>query len=216
PYSVIVVTDSVLRSELESVMRVQQFVKSAPVFLVICVDWSRQDAVAREVIGGTQMNQLSRLVIGMIDASIFAHQVALALMSFGLGTCFLANPLLALEESARILSLPSQTCMPLHVLVAGYPDQTPPQRPRYPPDLVVFQDRSWLPPDEERIRDYLRNGNARLQEEDYFEFTDDGVQSWYEHYRVKYGDVARERTWEPLARQVLKFLDPGPDGVGLE
>ncbi|HEV2756756.1 MAG TPA: nitroreductase family protein [Actinomycetota bacterium] len=208
PYSVIVVKDRGLRHELETTLRVQRFVEDAPVFLVVCVDWSRQDAVALEVGGPTQMNQLSRLVIGMTDCSIFAHHLTLALMAFGLGVCFVANPVLALDETARILSLPKISCVPLHVVVAGYPAEDPPLRPRYPTDLVVFEDRGWHPPDVDAVRDYLRRGDERLREESYFEVTGDDVGTWYEHYAVKYGDRALNRTWAPLASQILGFLDP--------
>lgn len=207
PYSVAFVTDPALRAQLESVMVVQEFVRAAPVFLVVYVDWSRQDVIADELIGSNSMNRTSRLMVGTIDASIFAHHLALALQAAGLGVCMVANPLLAMDEVARILKLPTSSCMPLHVLVAGHPDEEVPPRPRYPREMVLHRDSRPGPPDVDATMSYLRRGDAQLQAVNYFEVTGDPITSWPEHYAIKYGRRAAERTWEPLAHALPGFLD---------
>lgn len=206
PYSVSYVTDPDLRGELESAMAVQAFVHDAPVFLLVYVDWSRQDVIADALVGPSSMNRMSRLMVGTIDASIFAHHLALALRAAGLGVCMVANPLLAMDEVARILGLPAASCMPLHVLVAGHPAEVVPPRPRYPRDMVLHRDARPGPPDVEETLAYLRRGDEELQAVRYFEVTGDPITSWPEHYAIKYGPRAAERTWEPLAGALPGFL----------
>lgn len=207
PYSVAFVRDPRLRTDLEDAMDVQEFVRAAPVFLLVYVDWSRQDAMAEQLLGSTAMNRTSRLMVGTIDASVFAHHLALALTAAGLGVCWVASPLLALQDVARLLALPPRSCMPLHVLVAGHPDESAPPRPRYPLDMVLHRDARPGAPDVGRTMDYLRRGDEELRAVDYFRVTGDPIGSWPEHYAIKYGRRAAERTWEPLAAALPGFLD---------
>ena len=46
-YSVIQVDDPALRARIADAMVTQDFVRAAPTWLMVCVDWSRQDAVGR-------------------------------------------------------------------------------------------------------------------------------------------------------------------------
>jgi nitroreductase len=209
PYSVSWVRDPGLRAELEDAMTVQEYVRAAPLFLLIYVDWSRQDRIAEQLLGGTSMNRTSRQVVGMIDATVFTHHLELALAAQGLGTCLAANPLLAMADVARILGLPRHSCLPLHVLVAGYPGEAPPPRPRYPLDMVLHTDRRPAEPSPADVAAYLAEGDATLRAEDYFVVTGDPVASWYDHYRIKYGAHALRRTWQPLDAELPRFLEAG-------
>jgi nitroreductase len=208
PYSVALITDPQLRRDLEDTMAVQEFARTAPALLFVYVDWRRQDRIARLLGAPTSMNQLSRLIIGVQDASIFAQALTLALASLGVGTCMLANPLLALSDTAKILGLPHSACLPLVAICAGYPNEAPSQRPRYGIESVLHLNRTSAQHDDEALLEYLERGDAALRAESYFDWTGDGVDNWFDHYRIKYGHKALERTWQPLAMKILDFLDP--------
>jgi FMN reductase (NADPH) len=205
PYFVIDVRDGGLRRRVANAMVTQRFVHDAPVWLMICIDWSRQEEIARHLGIRRKLSREARRFVGLADASIFAHHVALALQARGLGVCFIASPWTALAAVAKLLHIPRRSAMPLHLLVAGYPAEQPPPRPRYPLDQILSTDR-FARPRLARVRKYLDDGDAQLRRERYFERADTGVTSWHELYRVRYGEVARRRTWAPLRRDLGRFL----------
>jgi nitroreductase len=205
PYSVIEVRSPEVRERLLGAMAVQGFCAAAPVFLVVCVDWSRQDLVAARVAGGNAMPREAKLVLGIADASIFAQQLALALQASGLGVCYVASPYTALGAVAAILECPPDEVMPLHILVAGHPAEQPLPRPRYPLDDIYHTDR-YAPPAPQRVEAYLETADLSYQRENYGAVAEDGCRSIYEHYAVKYGAKALARTWRPLAADLPAFF----------
>lgn len=205
PYRVIEVCSPQVRNALLGAMAVQSFCALAPVLLVVCVDWTRQDQVARKVIGSNAMTRDAKLVLGISDASIFAQHLALAMQASGLGVCYVASPFTALEKVAEILHCPLDGVMPLHILVAGYPEEQPAPRPRYPAAAVHDTDR-YSPLGSAEIDKYLAMSDESYQRENYGAIAEDGCDSIYTHYAVKYGPRARERTWLPLSNDLQKFF----------
>jgi nitroreductase len=205
PYSVIEVRSPKVRKELLAAMAVQSFCVAAPVMLVVCVDWTRQDQVARKVTGSNAMTRDAKLVLGISDASIFAQHLALAMQASGLGVCYVASPFTALEAVAEILQCPPASVMPLHILVAGVPDEQPAPRPRYAVSAVHSVDRHSVLESAE-IDKYLAISDESYQRENYGAIAEDGCDSIYTHYAVKYGRKALERTWLPLSNDIQKFF----------
>lgn len=205
PYRVIEVRSAQVRDALLDAMAVQSFCALAPVMLVVCVDWTRQDLVARKVVGPNAMTREAKLVLGISDASIFAQHLALALQASGLGVCYVASPFTALEKVAAILQCPPDGVMPLHILVAGHAQEDPAPRPRYDSAAVHDTDR-YCPPEPAQIDAYLSMADASYQRENYGAVAEDGCNSVYQHYAVKYGRKALERTWLPLSCDLQKFF----------
>jgi FMN reductase (NADPH) len=204
-YSVIQVDDPDLRTQIADAMVTQDFVRRAPLWLLICVDWSRQDAVAHSLGLRTTLNRAARRFTGIVDASIFAHHLSLALIAQGLGVCLIASPWTALRKVADAVSIPQRTAMPLHLLIAGHPAEPPRSIPRYPLEMIVSRNCYRAPVPEDVAR-YLEAGDRLLRSQGYFDGADTGVKSWPELYRVRYGAVARRRTWTPLRRDLAHFL----------
>ncbi len=204
-YSVIQIDDPALRTCIADAMVTQDFVRAAPTWLMVCVDWSRQDAVGRTLGLRTKLNREARRFTGIVDASIFAHHLGLALMAQGIGSCLIASPWTALRKLARLLAIPERSAMPLHLLIAGFPAEQPAARPRYPAAMIVSQDR-FRAPDPAEVARYLDEGDRLLRGQGYFASADTGVHSWHELYRVRYSGVARRRTWTPLRRDLARFL----------
>lgn len=205
PYCVVEIKDIVLRSAVLAEMVCQPYVFDAPVLLLVCVDWSRQDLLAQELGASNCINKSSKLVVGIADASIFAHTLVLALQAHGLGVSYVASPYTALKKVAALLDMPLESVMPLHMISVGYADESPLPRPRYPIDSIVHTDR-YEAPQKEQVRDYFETGSKLLEQQAYFAVTGDAISTWREHYKIKFGAVANERTWAPLARDLQEFF----------
>lgn len=211
PYSIIQIKDRELRGALIEAMVSQPYVSEAPLLFLVCVDWSRQDALARVLGMENDINRMSKLVVGVADASIFAHSFVLALQAYGLGTSYIASPYTAMHKVAGLLGLPPDQVMPLHMISAGYPDESVSPKPRYATELLAFSDR-YRPPAQQQVAEYFHDGSKQLEESNYFKVTGDLISTWREHYQIKFGETARLRTWEPLARDLNLFFRQGAPG----
>jgi nitroreductase len=213
PYSVVAIRSKELRDELVASMVSQPYVSKAPLLLLINVDWSRQDALARHLGMNSGINRMSKLIVGIADASIFAQCLVLALQAHGLGVSYIASPYTAMLRVASLLRLPVDKVMPLHLLSIGVPAERPRPRPRYPFE-AIWSEEAYEPCPSELVRQYFESGARELEEDGYLSVTGDSIDTWVDHYRIKFGDVARQRTWEPLSKQVAHFFAAGDAEAG--
>ena len=205
PYSVIWIRDRALRDAVLGEMVCQSYVADAPTLLMVCVDWGRQDLLARQLGMDNQINKPSKLVVGVADASIFSQSLVLALQASGLGVSYVASPYTGLRRVAELLHLPLGEAMPLHLLSVGYAEETPVPKPRYPFEAVLHVDRRTAT-DPEMVSRYFEAGSRQIEDQGYLAVTGDPISTWREHYGVKFGDVARDRTWSPFARDLKEFF----------
>ncbi len=206
PYCVLKLENARLRKKVLAKMVCQPYVFEAPVLLLICVDWSRQDMLAKEIGVKNEINKTSKLVVGISDASIFCHSLVLACQASGLAVSYIASPYTAMKEVANLLKIPLNQAMPLHMLSIGFSDEDPPGGPRYPFESIVHINK-FRNPERQVISEYFKNGSKELEKRNYFEITGDQISSWREHYHIKFGKVANERTWGPLERDIHYFFE---------
>lgn len=157
-------------------------------------------------------NHLFVLLLGIQDASLMAENMVIAAESLGLGSCFLGNTPYRSEEIAKQYQLPKGV-FPLVQLVMGYPAESPPPRPRYPMEFVLFEDE-YPEFSQEQIdqamkqmdqgylaQDYYRNANYMIplqgDREETFTFDD---YSWTEHISRKWGQ------WKPSPAKLLEQM----------
>ena len=104
----------------------------APVYVVVCVHprrrYVRPDHEAR-----TRPWNLASVAAAM-------GNLLLAACALGLGTCWLGVPTLQVERLRALLGLPDEVEV-LGVTPLGYPDESPPPRPRLSFEEVVHFDR---------------------------------------------------------------------------
>ncbi len=210
PYNIIRIRDEALRNAVLAEMVCQPYVFEAPILLMVCVDWSRQDALAQELGVPNEINRPSKLVVGVADASIFAHSLVLALQASGLAASYIASPYTGLLSVARLLNIPPDQAMPLHMISVGYAAESPAPRPRYSLQSVYHEDQ-YTGPSADAVREYFHKGSNNLESQGYFSVTGDPISSWREHYKIKFGDVAKDRTWSPFARDLQQFFVPAAD-----
>jgi nitroreductase len=138
-YGVLRVRDPARRARLAELCGEQPQVAAAPVLLVVCGDQRRHRLVAAAR-GAAHVANLETFLLTVVDASLFAQNLALALESVGLGICYIGGLRNRLPEVDRLLQVPAGV-LPLYGLCAGWPDEDPPTRPRLPLEGVLFDER---------------------------------------------------------------------------
>jgi len=149
-YCLIQVTDPDHRRQLVALTGGQEKVARAGAFFLICGDVRRLRLVAQRT-GQPHHTRLEGFLLAVIDASLFAQNLALAFESLGYGICYIGGLRNHLEEADALLGLP-EGVYPLYGLCVGVPTiaaMAAPRRPRLPVDAVLFHGRY---PDDERMR----------------------------------------------------------------
>lgn len=120
----VVVRDASRRQKLVEACCNQGFVATAPVVLVICMTDAKR-------------TMRSGLRGGAVDTSIAVDHMTLAAVAQGLGTCWIGA--FEADQVGRVVGLP-EGLVAAHVLVLGYPGESPQARPRKPLAEVVRYD----------------------------------------------------------------------------
>ncbi len=145
-YSVLRVRDPKTRQSLAELSGGQSQVADAGAFLVINGDVRRHALLAKRANRGLARN-LEAFLLTVIDASLFAQNLALALEAKGYGICFIGGLRSDLHAVDQLLELPEDV-FPLFGLCAGTPAElerndpaVPVKRPRLGLDAVLFDER---------------------------------------------------------------------------
>ena len=121
----VVVKDKVLRDELVDAANGQRFVGQAPAVIVACT--VRTDHVM-------PCGEFSY----PIDVAISVDHMTLAAVEQGLGTCWIGA--FKQDEVKKLLGIPQEVRVVV-LLPIGYPDVSPPPKPRTSMDEIVVYDR---------------------------------------------------------------------------
>jgi nitroreductase len=111
----------------------------APLFFIVCVDSHRWERIMAERNWNMRPDDLQLMLLGMQDAALMAENMVIAAESLGMGSCFLGGIPYHSDEIIEKFKLPPRV-FPMVGLVMGYPAETPPPRPRYPIEFVLFED----------------------------------------------------------------------------
>jgi len=146
-YSLLHIRDAGKRERLAELCGAQAMVATAGAFLVVCGD-ARRHRLLAERTGRAFVANLETFLLAVVDASLFAQNLALALESEGLGICFVGGLRTRLPEADRVLAIPDDV-FPLFGLCVGVPAEEPAPRPRLPVEAILFDER--YPGDEELL-----------------------------------------------------------------
>jgi nitroreductase len=145
-YSLIRVRNGAKRERLAELTGGQPQVAQAGAFFVICGE-VRRHALAAERAGSLMARNLESFLLAVIDASLFAEKLVLALEGHGLGICYTGGLRDNLNQVDELLDIPEHV-YPLFGLCAGVPvdladddPRKPVPKPRLPVDAVLFDDR---------------------------------------------------------------------------
>jgi nitroreductase len=134
----------------------QQYVSSAPVFLVFCADMKRHQLACGMHDAEMQSGFTEQFLTASLDCALFAQNVMVAAESLGLGGVYIGGLRNKIEAVSELLELP-ELVYPVFGLCLGHPDQNPEVKPRLPLDVVLKQDRYDDSQDAERIAAYDEN-----------------------------------------------------------
>ncbi len=158
PWRFIVLKDRHIKVKLRECAYGLHFIESAPCIIVCCVDLNthRRGAVRRcfgelmsigvlDDIGetsyiapellGDDSNSNQYLGECEFDSAIATEHIALGAVALGLGTCWVH--MFQRDKVHELLNLPQTTAV-VSLMALGYPDQSPPPRPRLPLKDIVL------------------------------------------------------------------------------
>ncbi len=137
------------------------YVETAPEYLVFCMDGHRHAQLAPEV----QLDWTEVLLIGAIDAALFAQNVMAAAESLGLGGVYIGSLRNDIKRASTIMNLPEHV-VPLFGLCLGYPTESAKKiglRPRLPLSTLVSENQYRVPGENELneynevVKEYYKN-----------------------------------------------------------
>jgi nitroreductase len=111
----------------------------APLYFTICVDAHKWELIMAKRNWQMVSSDLLVMLLGMQDAALMAENMVIAAESFGMGSCFLGAIPYHAEKIVEEYRLPPRI-FPMVGLAMGFPAESPPPRPRYPLDYVLFED----------------------------------------------------------------------------
>lgn len=184
-YSLIIVSDSEKRARISEITR-QKFIEKAPVFILVCVD-IRRFRITLDRLGHDYHLRhgkgLYAKLFSIVEASMVAQNVATAALLMGLGSCFVGAVFYAMEDISELLSLP-EGVVPLLGLCLGYPDESPPLRPRWPLGTILHSN-TYRDATNEDVDNYLRIADQAMNREGYYPKYSGQETTYTEHLKWK-------------------------------
>lgn len=153
-YNIIGITDPHLKQELRKISG-QSYVEHNGHFFLFCANLNRFTTLAdQETIEKMKENlsNTEHFIVGIVDATIAAQNLAIAAESMGLGICYIGSIRNNIEKVDELLNLPPYV-IPIFGMAVGYPESTPEKKPRLPMD-VIYHENAYNENQEDSIREY--------------------------------------------------------------
>jgi nitroreductase len=142
-YSIIDVTDEVIKEKLAQLCDHQPFIAKAPLVLIFLVDYQRwYDAFNYEGCEPRKPGE-GDMLLACADAIIAAQNTVVASESLGIGSCYIGDIIENCETIRKILELPDYV-IPAAMLVYGYPTEAQLKRKkpvRFEQQYIVSQNK---------------------------------------------------------------------------
>lgn len=151
--TVIQVNDQAVRKKLRDIAFDQEYVETAPVFLVFCADMNRHRLACSMHAAQMLSGFTEQFLTASIDCALFAQNVIVGAESLGLGGCYIGALRNRIAEADGLLGLP-QLVYPVFGMCLGYPAQDPEIKPRLPLGVVLKRERYDDDGDIERVAAY--------------------------------------------------------------
>ena len=141
-YTILDITDPVLKQKLSVTCDNQPFIATAPLVLIFCADYKRWYDVFCQYETEVRRPDCGDFQLAQADAIIAAQNAVVAAESLGIGSCYIGDITEHFEKHKQLLSLP-QYVVPACMLVMGYPTTQQKERvkpPRFTYEDIVHQD----------------------------------------------------------------------------
>ena len=138
-YSVVRVTDTIIRGKIAEAAGGQQWIIDAPEFMVYCADLKRIEFACIQQGQGALEGHTEHFLAASVDVALMAQNVLLAAESIGLGGVFIGGLRNDPQLVSDLLELPDQV-YPVFGMCLGYPAIDPEVKPRFPVASVLHQE----------------------------------------------------------------------------
>jgi len=136
PYSIVKITEPATNRHL-AVRCGQEFIGTAPVNLLFCLDYHRLGRWAEiERAPYTATSSFRHFWIGFQDVIIAAQNICTAADALGLGSVYIGTVVEFIPELRQMFDLPSGV-LPVVLLCLGWPKHRPAPRPKLPVEVCV-------------------------------------------------------------------------------
>lgn len=164
-YTVIQVNDKKVRQEIAELSGPQAWVEQAPVFLVFCADLTRLETACSMHASKMARGFAEQFVVATVDVALLAQNAMITAESLGLGGVYIGGIRNDPRKMCDLLHIP-ENAFPIFGMCLGYPDHTPPLKPRLPTETILKTDRYDRKNEDGFLNAYDRITNAYYQTRD--------------------------------------------------
>ena len=161
-YTVLRVIDQAVRREIAELSGPQVWVEQAPVFLVFCADLTRLKTACSMHAKEMAQGFAEQFVVATVDTALLAQNAMITAESLGLGGVYIGGIRNDPQKICDLLHIPEKA-YPVFGMCLGYPDQTPPIKPRLPLEAIFKSDRYERENEEGFLKAYDRVTNTYYQ-----------------------------------------------------
>lgn len=171
-YSIIGITDESLKAKLREVSG-QPYVEENGHLFVFVMDYNRHVKLSQKKNVEINYENTEHLLVGAIDATLAAQNLAIAAESMDLGICYIGSLRNNVTRVIELLNLP-EGVFPLFGMVVGEPAERGSQKERLPIDAMYFEN-TYKSIDEEDVKSEVEAYDTRVS--DYYKERTDGKRS---------------------------------------
>ena len=135
-YSILVIQDTSIKTEISNLIGNTKWALTAPVFLLFLADIRRNIKISSDRGYKHKNNNVDTFMNGVIDAALSMQSMVIASEAMGLGICPISMIRNIIEEVKSICNLPKGV-FPIAGLAIGWPDEKAPVSLRLPQDIVT-------------------------------------------------------------------------------
>ena len=138
-YSILVIQDTSIKTEISNLIGNTKWALTAPVFLLFLADIRRNIKISNDRGYKHKNNNVDTFMNGVIDAALSMQSMIISSEAMGLGVCPISMIRNIIEEVKSICNLPKGV-FPIAGLAIGWPDEKAPVSLRLPQDIVTHVD----------------------------------------------------------------------------
>ena len=166
-YSILDITDEVLKGKLSAACDNQPFIAKAPLVLIFLADYQRwYDSFCFEDCSPRKPGE-GDILLACADAVIAAQNTVVAAQSLGIGSCYIGDIIENCETVRELLNLPDYV-LPAAMVVYGYPVEAQKNRKkpvRFEKQYIVSENKYHRLTKEEHVQMHqTRNEKAGLMD----------------------------------------------------
>ncbi|MDC6451668.1 nitroreductase family protein [Alphaproteobacteria bacterium] len=135
-YSILVIQDTSIKTEISNLIGNTKWALTAPVFLLFLADIRRNIKISNDRGYKHKNNNVDTFMNGVIDAALSMQSMVIASEAMGLGVCPISMIRNIIEEVKLICKLPKGV-FPIAGLAVGWPDEKASVSLRLPQDIVT-------------------------------------------------------------------------------